>query len=337
MRARSLACVTAAATALLLIQYLARPTPHVTIVSAGPTDPLLQGPPDQLPPPWLHLPNPRDSEQALQILRLKATPRHVIVNAKNGLGNRLRALASAMAVAAKVGRPVLLIWVPDLHCNCSFTSLYKRPLPFALLEEELPMEQITHVYGHSFHVYNYMRPEPGAIKDEKVVVDTQRHVYFKSAFLMNHSRGDWPHAYRFLRQLEPVDRVRKMLVADRSMVGLHVRNIFDAPRARHPPIVRSATRRLTAQRRVRQGRRGCIAQMAASVALDQLYRSDGGGDEGPSGARQAAQVLPRSRLGGGVCGPLTALQRLARRHSPRVRRRRALRLSRLHEPHLLAR
>ena len=92
------------------------------------------------------------------------------------------------------------------------------------------MEQITQVYGHSFHVYNYMRPEPGAIKDEKVVVDTQRHVYFKSAFLMNHSRGDWPHAYRFLRQLEPVDRVRKMLVADRSMVGLHVRNIFDAPR-----------------------------------------------------------------------------------------------------------
>ena len=50
--------------------------------------------------------------------------RYVIVDAKNGLGNRLRALASAMAVAAALERPLMLVWVADLHCNCSFRNMF---------------------------------------------------------------------------------------------------------------------------------------------------------------------------------------------------------------------
>ena len=208
-----------------------------------------QVPPAQLPllPPELHLPKQRklpvppeqvvtpqksksDWETWVERLADPNSPRYLIVDAKNGLGNRLRALCSAISVAASIRRRVLLIWNPDLHCNCSFASLYKAPLPFALLDEEIPRVNLTSQW---FQVYNYMRPEPGAIKDEEIFVDPRRHLYFKSGFIMNHYRGQWKFAQRYLQppfMPSPVEAVSSRLVTDRSMVGLHVRSVFDAPR-----------------------------------------------------------------------------------------------------------
>ena len=165
-------------------------------------------------------------EAALAMLRSSST-KYVLVDAKNGLGNRMRALASAMSVAAALGRPVLLIWVSDLHCNCSYRRLFAQPLPFALLDEEIPRANLT---DDEFQVYNYMRPEPGAVKDAFVEADLNRHLYFKSAFIMNHPAGGWKFAQRQIQRLTPVDRIAEMLQANKNMVGLHVRNVFDAPR-----------------------------------------------------------------------------------------------------------
>ena len=165
-------------------------------------------------------------EAALAMLRSSST-KYVLVDAKNGLGNRMRALASAMSVAAALGRPVLLIWVSDLHCNCSYRRLFAQPLPFALLDEEIPRANLT---DDEFQVYNYMRPEPGAVKDAFVEADLSRHLYFKSGFIMNHPAGGWKFAQRQIQRLTPVDRIAEMLQANKKMVGLHVRNVFDAPR-----------------------------------------------------------------------------------------------------------
>ena len=165
-------------------------------------------------------------EAALAMLRASST-KYVLVDAKNGLGNRMRALASAMSVAAALGRPVLLIWVSDLHCNCSYRRLFAQPLPFALLDEEIPRANLT---DDEFQVYNYMRPEPGAVKDAYVEADLSRHLYFKSGFIMNHPAGGWKFAQRQIQRLTPVDRIAEMLQANKKMVGLHVRNVFDAPR-----------------------------------------------------------------------------------------------------------
>ena len=78
-----------------------------------------------------------------------------------------------------------------------------------------------------------MRPEPGAVKDEPVEVDPERHLFFRSAFVMNHPLGGWPSGgpQRQIRKLQPSAEVSKLLVANKLMVGLHIRNVFDAPRA----------------------------------------------------------------------------------------------------------
>ena len=77
----------------------------------------------------------------LEALRTSTGGRkYVIVDAQYGLGNRLRTLASAMAVAAAERRPLLVVWTPDLHCNCSVRNLFAAPLPFAVVEEPTPPE-----------------------------------------------------------------------------------------------------------------------------------------------------------------------------------------------------
>uniref|UniRef100_A0A7S3EWA1 Peptide-O-fucosyltransferase 1 n=1 Tax=Haptolina ericina TaxID=156174 RepID=A0A7S3EWA1_9EUKA len=131
-----------------------------------------------------------------------------------------------MAFASRINRPLVLLWTPDLHCNCSFTSMFASPLPFALCESEVDSARLA---TRAFQVYNYMRPEPGAVKDEYVVPD-HRHLFFKSAFLMNHPYGHPRFAIAQLQMLRPVKEVADLLVANRRTVGLHIRNVFDAPR-----------------------------------------------------------------------------------------------------------
>jgi len=75
-----------------------------------------------------------------------------------------------------------------------------------------------------------MRPEEGAVKDALIEPDPTRHLYFKSGFMMNHPFGTWHTAQSHIQRLVPVPAVADKLVSDKGMVGLHVRNVFDAPR-----------------------------------------------------------------------------------------------------------
>ena len=74
-------------------------------------------------------------KEVLQMLRSPGGPKFVICEVRNGLGNRLRALGSAMAFARRTARPLLVVWVPDLHCDCGFRSFFEGPLGFTLVEE----------------------------------------------------------------------------------------------------------------------------------------------------------------------------------------------------------
>lgn len=109
-----------------------------------------------------------------------------------------------------------------------------------------------------------MRPEAGAIKDEEIFPDPRRHLYFKSAFIMNHYSGQWKLAMRYLKPPHlphPVPDVARKLVADRTMVGLHVRSVFDVPRD-------AATAKSTVGARARDG----AAQEYGRVGAEQLLK-----------------------------------------------------------------
>ncbi|UWR08984.1 glycosyltransferase [Ruegeria sp. B32] len=48
----------------------------------------------------------------------------LIVDAQHGLGNRLRAIAAGYSFAKIHDRQLVIRWVPDAHCDCSFSSLF---------------------------------------------------------------------------------------------------------------------------------------------------------------------------------------------------------------------
>ena len=161
----------------------------------------------------------------LEALLEDGAPPHVIIDACFGLGNRMRTVASAMAVAAAARRPLLVIWVPDGHMNCSIHALFAGPLPFAVLEEALPIAWLPTA---RFQAFNYMPGEAGAVKREWVRMHARQHLFVRSAYRVAHERGEWPYTMRKLRELRPLPPVAAQLVADSSMIGLHVRGVVDA-------------------------------------------------------------------------------------------------------------
>src|SRR5690606_23340583 len=94
----------------------------------------------------------------------KDRKRRVYIDAQHGLGNRLRAIASAAAIAQKSGRELIIVWEPDHHCECDFHDLFEYSGP--VLRKSLLQEA-----NQTMCVYNYMEIEPGACKDAEIIID----------------------------------------------------------------------------------------------------------------------------------------------------------------------
>ena len=108
------------------------------------------------------------------VLQRRETRRHLIIHVQYGLGNRLRALASAMSVAAARQMPMLVVWARDAHCNCSFSELFDASTVgrFALLDApagpwEAELWAAVQADEASFEAHSYMREDgcgPSAVR-----------------------------------------------------------------------------------------------------------------------------------------------------------------------------
>lgn len=59
----------------------------------------------------------------------------ITVEPFGGLGNRMRALASSIALARALDRPLRLVWFVNADLGCSFRSLFEVPLGVTEIEE----------------------------------------------------------------------------------------------------------------------------------------------------------------------------------------------------------
>jgi Polysaccharide pyruvyl transferase/N-terminal domain of galactosyltransferase len=60
----------------------------------------------------------------LEKLLKRINKKRLVIIPKNGLGNRLRAVASAAVLAKKLDRNFIIVWLPDFHCNTVFRQLF---------------------------------------------------------------------------------------------------------------------------------------------------------------------------------------------------------------------
>jgi hypothetical protein len=170
-------------------------------------------------------------------------PRLFVLHAMHGLGNRLRALTSAMSFAEMTGRQLIIVWETDEHCNAPFFDLFEPEAlgrSYAVIED-LPLEWHQFRSARRYDVvwrdwvfYNYMEMEGhGAQKDRAMEDVPSKHIYFKSAYVISPADKlltGWDLANKQLQYLKPVARVRSMVakmspfVDIANSVGVHIRS-----------------------------------------------------------------------------------------------------------------
>lgn len=129
----------------------------------------------------------------LRELDRSTSKRAFFIHAQYGLGNRLRALGSAMAIAKATGRVLVLIWEADVHLNCGFPDLFANDI---VLVEKLNMNWPpgdANTKDHAMRTvdfYNFMRFNGKHIHNpltELVNPRSGRHVYAKTAYVVRSS------------------------------------------------------------------------------------------------------------------------------------------------------
>lgn len=145
-----------------------------------------------------------------------ARPR-LYIDVQHGLGNRLKSFVSASVLAEKVGRELVLVWVPDHHCQCQFSDLFEHEGPVVSEPGGIDRERVR--------VYNYMEIEPGARKDERIDLDTPADIYVRSAYPLNTLLTDWNAENRLLRSLRVTAPVRDLVdsIDVTGRLGVHIR------------------------------------------------------------------------------------------------------------------
>ena len=143
------------------------------------------------------------------------------IDAQHGLGNRLRAIASAAAIAQATERELVIIWEPDAHCECHFGDLFDyegavMARSFADMAAACGMDFVT-----------YMELEANSRKDKRIHLRKGEDFYARTAYVLNSPDSDHRVENHFLQRLKPVEAVHDLVSSVRSPndVAVHVRMV----------------------------------------------------------------------------------------------------------------
>jgi hypothetical protein len=154
------------------------------------------------------------------------------IDVQHGLGNRLRAFGSAAAIAKASNRELILIWVPDFHCQCRFNDLFEYNGLVVESYEEIPQIE---------NKYNYMESENGGLKDAEIILENGKDILIRSAFVLKHEASNWESENSEIQLLKPVKEVIELINSVQiptDCLGVHIRmeagkgrdnNAYDSP------------------------------------------------------------------------------------------------------------
>lgn len=141
------------------------------------------------------------------------------IDTQHGLGNRLRALGSAAAIARATDRELVVVWAPDFHCDGYLHDLFDYD--GAVINASF----IDKARADGQSVLNYMEIEPGSAKGAPLDLIDGRDAYVRSAYVISHPASTWDSENVALRVLRPSAAVRDLIAGapDHRDIGLHIR------------------------------------------------------------------------------------------------------------------
>lgn len=144
----------------------------------------------------------------------------LIINAVYGLGNRLRAIASAYSICKKKNMKLIINWIPDNHCNCNINDLIVNIDQYAIIYSN-PIDTNSLA---DFRYYNYLETEDEGKKDE-YIDDSIYKLYVKSNCILN-NKNSFIYFNDFLQSLEWNENINKLInnfPKIHNYIGLHIR------------------------------------------------------------------------------------------------------------------
>jgi len=150
----------------------------------------------------------------------------LIIHAMHGLGNRLRALASALALARLHNMKIILVWPWDEHMKANFTSLFVKPREVCHVVQSLQVDYIEDLFQSHVKVYDYMDEK---VKKSYISVDGTRFIYVRSAYILNAQGLTDKLINDALRGLVPSPKVQGIVSAIKlprnyeHVLGVHIR------------------------------------------------------------------------------------------------------------------
>ena len=144
----------------------------------------------------------------------------IIVNPYNGLGNKLRAIASAYSIAKTLKKTLIINWIPSVHCDCTFDDLFVIPDDVLLYNKKLEISE------QLFDIYDCVDFKNGT-KNKYINTNTKKNIYIKSYEILNNEHAN-KYVYEFIRSLIPIPKIQKIINSisiPENTIAVHIRTL----------------------------------------------------------------------------------------------------------------
>lgn len=175
--------------------------------------------------PWECTAN-KSRKTLLELYSKRSLPKFII-EPKNGLGNKLRALASAAVIAKKRNRNLLIVWIPDIHYESKFSEHFISENLF-VVSTNLSIEYNQNVDAISNNPPNVKCKVNSFSKPVKYNSDND--IYIISATIINDPCTSWYEECEWLKtNIKPLPEIQnkinnyKNLFNLKNTIGLHIR------------------------------------------------------------------------------------------------------------------
>jgi len=134
--------------------------------------------------------------------------RVLVVEVSHGLGNRMRALASAHALAIVSNRILVVVWLNDVHLSTTLSDLFYVEGLVSVHKSYLPCA----LNSPQFDVYDYLKNPVDQKYRERIRDASENHIYVRTAFkIFGKSSYSNAQVSQFLRSVRPVPAVEKLI------------------------------------------------------------------------------------------------------------------------------
>lgn len=174
----------------------------------------------------------KDLEFIFSICSRTMQKKLLVMKVVNGLGNRLRALASSIALSRHKDFHLLIVWMPDFHCDCEFDDLFvvnTEDNGFAVVSD-ITFSAAAFSCAHKVR-YDYSTERGKDGKYPYIDCDSDTQVIFvTSACVLNHEACSWKGVNDVLQELKPRHEIEEMVAMATGplgslvhAVGVHIR------------------------------------------------------------------------------------------------------------------